>query len=476
MSLECALGAEPTGGWGFAAEPGRARPSPEAVYEAGLALHHLANTAYPIAHRQTIWSFRQPAEKHAALLARSLAEAEALSLYLHVPFCERRCAFCEYAVLERHEPALEAAYFQALEVQLDRVLGRLGLAGKSLRGLDVGGGTPSLVEPARIGRLLERALARLRPAPGFGVSIETTPKLAAQEPGRLGALRALGIERISMGLQSTSAGLLHAYGRAVQQADHNRLAVENIRAAGFRTLNIDLMYGFARQSLAELEDSLRAAVELAPEAITLYRMRYKGTRVEAEAAGLGYPAVVEMVDRIHAVLEEAGFRAPPGKNSYVRDPAASGASAYLTSRVIESVPYLGLGLGAQTFTNHLLAYNAGAASKRLEPYLASLARGELGIQDLYRLPRSEGMAKMVSVAFYFGAVDRAAFLRRFGLPLEAAYPEALAFVLSRELMQLEPERLRLTLAGERAFPGVIALFYSPAVQAYLLARAGKEGA
>ncbi len=464
--------AEPGTRVGFAAETETARPAPGEVFAAGLCHHHLANTAYPIAHRQTIWRHRRPVGEHARLLAGSLAASPDLSLYVHVPFCERRCAFCEYTVLERHTRELEAAYFAALEAQLERAVERLGLAGKPLRGLDLGGGTPSLVAPARLAKVISLALARLRPAPGFGMSIESTPKIAALEPARLAAYRAMGIERLSLGLQTVSAGLLHAYGREAQPVDLNARAVENARAAGFRTLNIDLMYGFARQGREDWRQSLRAAVALDPEVITLYRMRYKGTRVEGEARDLALAQAVDMLEAAHQELGAAGYHAPPGKNAYVRDPAEPGTSAYLTSRVRESVPYLGLGLGAQTFTNHLLAYNHGAAGKRLEPFLRSLAAGELGVQDLYHLPPSEGMAKMISVGFYFGAVELQAFRRRFGVELAARFPAELAFVLERGLMRLDGRALRLTSAGERAFPGVIALFYSAAVQRHLLALPG----
>ncbi|HSA24211.1 MAG TPA: coproporphyrinogen III oxidase, partial [Myxococcota bacterium] len=367
---------------------------------------------------------------------------------------------------------LEAAYFAALKTQLARLTEGLGLAGKRLRGLDLGGGTPSLVEPARLGEIVAWVLARLRPAPGFGMSIETTPKIAALAPARLAAYRAFGIERISLGLQTVSAGLLHAYGREVQQVDHNRRAVENIRAAGFRTLNVDLMYGFARQGLDDWAESLRAAVALGPEVITLYRMRYKGTRVEGEAAEAALSQAVAMAELAGRTLAEAGYHAPPGKNAYVRSARDPGTSAYLTSRVVESVPYLGLGLGAQTFTNHLLAYNHGAATKQLEPYLRALDAGELGIQDLYHLPPSEGMAKMISVSFYFGAVRLDTFQRRFGVALEERFPAEVEFVLGRGLMERAGSALRLTAAGAQSFPGVIALFYSAAVQRHLL---GLEG-
>ena len=281
-----------------------------------------------------------------------------------------------------------------------------------------------------------------------------------------------------MGLQMANPRLLREYGRDLNTLGHNRRAVDHIRAAGFTRLNIDLMYGFARQTLEDFIRSLEYTIELRPEYVTLYRMRYKGTRVDREAAGVQLEKVMEMYEVARGVLLAAGYSATPGKNGFSRVEGDPGTSAYLTSRVVSSVPYLGLGLGAQTFTNTLLAYNLGAASKRLGGYLAATRSGRLPVQDLYHLPPSEGMAKMISVAFYFGQIDRAVFERRFGVALERRFSEEVAFVLRRGLMTLDGSALRLTPRGALAFNGVVALFYSDRVKQHLLgvlSRGAEEG-
>ena len=75
---------------------------PGTVFDAGLRNHHIANTAYPIAHKKTIWDYRQPADRHAELIHQSFDEE--MCLYVHIPFCEKRCGFCEYTVLDAHSP------------------------------------------------------------------------------------------------------------------------------------------------------------------------------------------------------------------------------------------------------------------------------------------------------------------------------------------------------------------------------------
>lgn len=446
----------------------RAALRPETVFAAGLRHHHLANTAYPIAHKKTIWSHRVARDNHLSVLRRAFASSEPLGLYVHIPFCERRCKFCEYTVVDRHDAGAEQAYHDALMREVDLWADQLGLRGRSLVGFDIGGGTPSLIDPGRIAQLVERVQDRFDLAPGYGISIETTPKIAALHPERLRAYRDCGIDRVSMGLQMVNPALLRAYDRDLHRVGFNRPAVDNMRSAGFSTLNIDLMYGFARQTVEDFRITLRAAIDLSPDVITLYRMRYKGTRVEAEAAGVTLDHAMALYDAARQSLLQAGYHANPGKNAYTRNPDDPGTSAYLTRRVVDGTPYVGMGLGAQTFTGDTLAYNLGAAGKRLEPYLRSVSAGRLPIQDLYDLPADEGMAKMLSVSFYFGAIDLAAFRRRFGRDLFACFGDEIRFLLEGGWMELHEGTLRMTTAGAHAFPGVVSLFYADSVKHHLL--------
>ncbi|MBK8481005.1 MAG: radical SAM protein [Proteobacteria bacterium] len=456
-------------GW---AEPTLAdsqRFAPAEVFAAGLRHHHLANTAYPIAHAQTWRPYRVARSAVEATTRHAFAGSDALCLYVHVPFCVRRCAFCAYTVVER-EAATAGALGYADEVvqELELYASLLDMPSRRLHGFDLGGGTPTLLEPAAIGRLLSAVHRHFRWAPGADISIETTPRLAARAPERLVALRALGIDRISMGIQVAQPALLRTLRREAGGPDDQRRAVEHVRLAGFKRLNVDLMYGFAGQSLASWQATLAHAIALGPEAITLYRMRYKQTRLAAQASRVTLGQIQQQQQLATQLLLPAGYHAPPGKTTYSRLPGETGTSAYLTQRVVAGMPYLGLGLGAQTLSPSTLAYNAGAANKRLAPYQRALAARRLPIQDLYHLPRRQLMAKMCAVSFYFGAIDRAAFLSKFGEPLERVFADEVAFLVARGLMELNPQALALTPAGVAQLNGVIALFYAPSVQAHLL--------
>ena len=427
------------------------------VFETGLLYHHYANTAYPLTpHSFMQYRISDPDE------IRGFVEAEwkktdALSLYIHIPFCKARCKFCEYVVLEHTDARTEDAYVDLL-LQEMRMYAEI-LKGKRIVGYDLGGGTPAKLSVRNLTRITEAVREWFSIEEGVVFSVETTPVIAAQEPEKMQALYDLGYRRISMGVQTVSERLLSELGREGSASVYEK-AVENIRKAGFTSFNIDLMYGFLYQTDADFRNTLRYAVGLSPEHITLYRNRYKGTKLEGEAGGVSIYKAVYQYRLAYDLLTESGYSANIGKNTFSRVPGDWGTSDYLTKRVINGTPYVGMGLGAQSFGIDYLAYNLGAAEKRMERYQKAIEAGRLPIQDIYRLPQDESIAKMVSVAFYFAFVDLAAFRERFGLDFCAYFRDEVDFVLQNRLMELKDGRLMLTPRGADHINGVIPLFYS----------------
>ena len=446
------------------------------VFEAGLRNHDIANTAYPIAHNRTWGPYRVPRKLHTRVITEAYAGVVELGLYIHIPFCEHRCLYCEYCVVEPDEQADNPVYMEKLFQELDQYRDVLQTKDRTLYGFDIGGGTPGFVDAHYISELMNRVRESFKFRPDMVVSIETTPKLAATQPEKLVIYHQAGIQRISIGLQVTQRQLLRAMEREVTGLQYYKAAVEYIREAGFERLNVDIMYGFAGQSLSDWRATVEYAIDLQPEFITTYRVRYKGTRIEKQSANVSIAQVREQVNLAKKLLAQAGYPATPGKNTFSRIPGNSGASDYLTRRVVEGLPYLGLGLGAQSFSDTTLSYNTGAASKKLAPYLNAIDEGRLPIQDLYQLPQVQAMGKMVAISFYFGEVDLKAFETKFGISLKQAYPDAVNFVLENNLMVWTDHSLRLTDKGHDHFNGVIALFYAPSVQKVLIERSGLSSA
>jgi oxygen-independent coproporphyrinogen-3 oxidase len=441
---------------------------PEMVFATGLRHHHLANTAYPLHHGTTMRPYRVPRDEVEKVALATWAEVDTLGLYVHVPFCQARCRYCEYAVVDRAEQPLEDAYFAALQREFAFYRERLGTRRRTLIGFDIGGGTPAWARVEHIRQVVAAARDSFSFRPGTVISIETTPVIADRQPDKVAAFREMGIGRISMGVQTTQLRLAQALGREYDGPTMLERAVRNVRQAGFDRFNIDLMYGFANQSPAGWRSTVEQTIALGPEYITLYRMRYKGTAIQEQATAVIREQVVHLEAIAHNLLLAAGYEGAPGKNTYSRIPGDPGTSDYLTERVVKGTPYLGLGLASQTFSPYTLSYNQGAASKSLRPYLEAVAAGRLPLQDLYHLPLEVAMAKMISVSFYFGGIHQEHFRVKFGASLGECFPHEVAFVRECGLMEDVGPWLRLTPQGVAHFNGVVALFYAGAVKEYLV--------
>jgi len=501
--------------WAASQDLDRVRHDPEDVFLSGMRHHHIANTAYPIGHLTTLkpYRVRRVRDQHEILETLQGAyptDLEDMMLYAHVPFCHQRCQFCEYTVVDPRrggrDEEIHRRYFSALEGELELYAKALGLAGRNVVGFDVGGGTPSFVDAEHIVRLVGRVGDMVHLPSDVEISIETTPKIAAAEPEKIKAYYDAGIRRISMGLQTTDFRMAKELGR--DDEGYVERAVQNIRDAGFESFNVDLMYGFpirqrgGAQGAASVadkwEETVRSTMAVEPDHITLYRMRYKGTRMAHLQDRVPLHQVNRQGELAAQLLEENGYAGWVGKNTYSRTPNNSGCSDYLHRRVVEGVPYVGLGLGAQSFSHHTLTYNLGGVTKKLNQYVTSVALGRLPTQDVYHLSRPAAMGKMASVSFYFGGIDDGHFRSIFGVGVQDVFPLEVAFALDAGLMQWEfeatdgslvPEamvpsstktvqwdrrRLQLTKEGKRHFAGVVALFYSPGVQAHVMRLPGGE--
>ncbi len=193
-------------------------------------------------------------------------ERSALFLYLHVPFCEMRCGFCNLFTTVHPQGDIVADYLATLRREAQQVRAALGPA--HFARLAIGGGTPTYLEPAQLHQLFaivtQLYAIDLTQIP---ISVETSPQTA--DPARLRVLREHHVDRISIGVQSFIEREVAAVGRS-QQTAHVERALSNIREAGFPTLNIDLIYGIPGQSVASWQASLEAALRYQPEELYLY--------------------------------------------------------------------------------------------------------------------------------------------------------------------------------------------------------------
>ena len=262
-----------------------------------------------------------------------------LSLYIHIPWCAKKCPYCDFNSHAVRAPIPEAAYVTALLRDLDFEL-RDASESRALVSIFFGGGTPSLFSGAAIGRILEGVSARLAFASGIEITLEANPGTA--EAGHFKGYRAAGVNRLSMGVQSLNDAQLMALGR-IHGADEARAAVGMAWAAGFENLNLDLMFALPQQTVAQAEQDLSALIELAPEHISYYHLTLEPNTAFA-AAPPPLPdsdSAYEMLEQGQAQLAAAGY-AQYETSAY----AKPGRSAAHNLNYWRFGDYLGIGAGA----------------------------------------------------------------------------------------------------------------------------------
>ncbi len=228
-----------------------------------------------------------------------------LALYVHLPWCVRKCPYCDFNSHERKGDLPFDAYVDALLRDLDADLPLVW--GRAVHSVFFGGGTPSLFPPQAIDRFLQDAAARLRFAPDIEITLETNP--GTVEHGPFTGYRAAGVNRLSFGVQSFDDGCLLRLGRIHSSGDAER-AVKAAQDAGLDNLNLDLMYALPGQTLTMAVDDIARALALQPAHVSHYQLTLEpGTRFAARPPQdlPDIDAAWDMQEACQAQLAAAGF-------------------------------------------------------------------------------------------------------------------------------------------------------------------------
>ena len=388
-----------------------------------------------------------------------------VGVYLHVPYCERVCPYCDFAVVAARPlgSEREARFARAVLAELDAR--RPAFAGRRLGSVYFGGGTPSLLRPetvARLVRAVHGAFATPGDPGGVEVTLEVNPSTLERE--RLPGFREAGVTRVSVGIQSFDDAVLKRLGRA-HRAREGRQTLEACRAAGFGNLSLDLLFAAPGQDLAALERDLAEVCAFGPEHVSAYELTWEPETPFGRAAARGRltPAdedlAVAMHERVEAELAAAGL-----ERYEISSYARAGRESVHNRRYWERRPVLALGPGAVSLDPPGAAgpFGVRVANVRSEgEYLARIEAGApatAGPGEVLDARTARGEAAFLALRTA-GGLAAGPFASEFGAPPRAFFAEAIARLAAQGLLCEGPQGdLQLTPRGRILSDSVFAEF------------------
>jgi len=359
-----------------------------------------------------------------------------LSIYIHVPFCQKRCTYCDFATFTGQDEQMPA-YVAAVETEMRRRAGHLGRP--PAQTVFLGGGTPSLLPPDLLERLLDAVRAHFTLDPAAEITMECNP--GTLDEAKLRAIRAAGVNRLSFGVQSLNDGILHTIGRIHSAAE----AIEAFAAArrrGFDNLNGDLIFALPGQDMANWQQTLAGLVALDLPHYSLYALTpEEGTPLwRSLARG---ELTVPVSDRAAEMYEWArDYMAAHGYEHYeISNWAKPGWESRHNAAYWVQTPYLGFGVSAHGYYDGERRGNV----RGLAGYLRRVENGE----DPAATVEAIDAARARSDGMIFGlrlidGIERAVYRRQHGVDPCDIWPGEVALLQAQGLLAVTPERIALT--------------------------------
>ncbi|HAN68483.1 MAG TPA: YggW family oxidoreductase [Halieaceae bacterium] len=370
-----------------------------------------------------------------------------LALYVHLPWCERKCPYCDFNSHEsRNLP--ETAYIDSLLADLEADLPFV--QGRVIQTLFIGGGTPSLFSAAGIGRLMQGIGQRVALADALEATLEANPGSAEAE--KFAGFRAAGINRLSLGIQSFQNEQLAALGR-VHDSDQAHAAVAAARRAGFQRINLDLMHGLPAQGASAAMADLATASGYQTGHLSWYQLT-----IEQNTVFYKQPPILPVED-VLADIQDAGEiqLAAAGLEQYeVSAWAAAGEQCRHNLNYWQFGDYLGIGAGAHgkvSFPDgRIMRY-----AKRRQPDAYLAAAGDWRVQPQWLADAEKPGEYMLNALRLNSGFALADYTARTGLPPTTLQP-ALDTLTARGLLLQEGTRVRASALGRRFLDSVITEF------------------
>lgn len=367
---------------------------------------------------------------------------EELSLYIHIPFCVRKCGYCDFLSAPADEKARDR-YVQALLMEIERYRGT-ETADRKIKTLYIGGGTPSILSVNQLDCIMQKIKCTFNFYDDIEASMEMNPGTASKEKCR--ALYQMGINRLSIGLQSTNDKELKTLGRIHSYEDFLNTYTW-CREAGFQNINVDLMAALPYQTVESYTIGLRKIIRLAPEHISAYSLILEeGTPFYQKYNSGCYPLPDEEQERLmyretEQILAQAGY-----ERYEISNYAKKGYACRHNLVYWQGGDYLGLGLGSSSYMDGVRFHNTTDFNTYVNQGAYVEDREELSVQ-----------AKMEEFMFLglrvMAGVSGTEFEKRFGKTMEDVYGDVLRKHEEEGLLQIERKEDRKEAAAAEPAKG-----------------------
>jgi len=370
-----------------------------------------------------------------------------LGLYLHIPFCSSICSYCNFN-RGLFESGLKDRYVGALEREI-----RESGAGEPADTIFFGGGTPSLLDPDEIGRLVATCRETFAVTTDAEITLETNPETSS--PDRMRGFRGAGVNRISFGVQSFREPELRRLGR-VHSVERAREAVREARGAGFDNISLDLMMWLPQQSRGDWRESVETLIEVGPEHASLYLLElYPNAPLKEDMARAGWSLApdddaAEMYLWSLERLEAAGYA-----QYEISNVARPGRASRHNLKYWQDGAWLAFGCGAHSTRDGVRWKNVSST----EDYIARIASGQPLAVERRAMTRDEQLEEALFTGLRLTeGVDIEATGARYGVDVWARFGDPLAPFLEAGLLRREAPRLRLSREGMLVANDIMAVF------------------
>lgn len=378
---------------------------------------------------------------------------KSIAFYLHIPFCKRLCSFCEYSRTILPPADLQTKYLKTLHNDIIDFISKN--AHLRLYGLDLGGGTPTALNNQSFADLMDiyrEVTGLITPTSDYEPSIEGTFDTLSPHKAKL--IVESGIQRLSLGVQSSSKSVLAPLNRRADEIGSMHQVMDLAHNAGIQKINLDLMYGLPGQSLESIKEDIRIIECLQPEQVTVYELRTNQLPTAYNVnAQLSYDQYCILFDELTGM----GYAGQFGQNTFSLNPEDKGLSSYLRHRMFDGRQYKGFGLSAQSMSDAGLSYNI--CKGVINSNQISEAPTYESVRH-YALPREEIFAKYVAISGYSGGISLSSSRRIYGSDFDARFGEIIAAFEKEGLWIIANDRLQMTRKGYRYYGALLSMFYT----------------